>query len=333
MKKTKTKPETEAVETPDVGRLPSDGVPTGFFTKGAKRAPESIESIPSISSTPSPSSALSVVPTSGPVLSDSQKQLAETASHINAVWAEVDGELKDKARKVVAIGLMLVYTSEWGEKEKLIKHGQFGPWLEKNCPAVHQATAYRWMQTAREICNGLEISHDAKFGDLPLYQALTIPEDAVSEAARDIRNKVFSLIDGKSQKQLMWDLKDMNPKKAGGFKVDEKKLQKWLKKNHPELVGTEYPKLPPKIQKEYRRYQLTRKPLTPDQAAKEAARLGEESLTDVCVAIDTGVINNKNWPYASKETQKKTLLICEEGSALLRKALSGESPEPAQSEI
>lgn len=101
-------------------------------------------------------------------------------------------------RKVVVCGLLMLE-----QKEKL-PHGQFLPWLEKNCPNMHRMTATRWMQTTTATLGLLQMSHDVTFEDGDLADVLSLPEEQlISEEAKEVQQRVWGLVDGSSAKHLV----------------------------------------------------------------------------------------------------------------------------------
>jgi hypothetical protein len=86
---------------------------------------------------------------------------------------------------------------------------------------------------------------------------------------RDLK-VVPDLMDGKSAVAFMRDLKlARDPEKAGGFRPDVKALEKWLKENHPALVGTKFNDLPEPLQKAFKKQY---KPESDPEIAAQAER-------------------------------------------------------------
>lgn len=137
------------------------------------------------------------------------------ARHITEAWTETEEVLRSGIRRVIVFGLLLLDTKERGLQTKVIKHGQFLPWLEKNCPNVPQRTAYQWMSLASGVLDSLQICNDCKFDDLPLHQVLQLPPNELPKEAVEVQQKVFNLVDGKSQKQLLFEFRDLEPSTPG----------------------------------------------------------------------------------------------------------------------
>jgi hypothetical protein len=264
-------------------------------------------------------------------LSPGELTLAEeTKDRIKAIrraWKATIEANRRGALATVIFGIYLVETRAWGERTGAIRHGQFLPWLEKQTPDIHHATAYRWMEVATAVLETLQISHRAKFDDTLLHQALTLPEKRLTPDQSALRKALFDLVDGKSMKQLRFELCDVEPAGKGGFPIKPGLFEKWIKKNHPELIGPTgelptYDSLPAKLKKEYRQYQIDH---APRASAKEQAEAlmaqGRENVEEVELKISILILQGSAWTHADTAQLKSLLDRGEEMTALLRKAL------------
>ena len=136
----------------------------------------------------------------------------ETASVIAEAYQRAVQAANGALLQVGACGLLL-----W-EKQRAVKHGEFLPWLAEFCPGINQRTAYRWIDTAKNICGELKVEATAKYAGLPLHQVLQLPAEQLSGRAAKIRRRVDECIDGKSAAQLALRTKGEVSAKAGAPK-------------------------------------------------------------------------------------------------------------------
>lgn len=144
---------------------------------------------------------------------------AATAKQLEKLFTEAQSGM----RRIVAVGLFA-----WEIKETQLKHGEFGPWLEAHAPklcrpdaktgrAKPSAALSNFMGLTKGVLenvgfktiggylkhisnsHGMGICHGGKF--------LLLPEKKVTGEARPLREKIFTLIDGKTQRQLFLEFK------------------------------------------------------------------------------------------------------------------------------
>lgn len=121
---------------------------------------------------------------------------SETASVITEAYRRAVESANGALLQVAACGLLM-----W-EKQRATKHGEFLPWLAERCPEINQRTAYRWIDTAKNLCRVLDIDASSKHAGLPLHQVLQLPGDQLAGRAAKVRKRVDECIDGKSAAQL-----------------------------------------------------------------------------------------------------------------------------------
>jgi hypothetical protein len=169
---------------------------------------------------------------------------AATAKQLNKLFAEAQTGM----RRVVALGLFA-----WQVKETQLKHGEFGAWLAQHCPKLATVNEggrprpSRALQGYMELTKGvlekvgystIEKFHEAilKFpyrGNLTQGALLLLPENKIPQEAMPLREKIFALVDGKTQNQLFWEFKqsddDENPKPKRGQLKGSKGLTKEMR--------------------------------------------------------------------------------------------------------
>jgi len=126
-------------------------------------------------------------------------------------------------RKIVALGL-----AAWEIKETQLKHGEFGPWLAANCPklcrpdsATGKPKASHALSNYMELTKGVlekcgiptiskYLAEVAKFphgGNLNNGGFLLIADKKVPVEVKPLREKICTLVDGKTQSQLFLEFK------------------------------------------------------------------------------------------------------------------------------
>ena len=144
---------------------------------------------------------------------------AAAAKQLNKLFTEAQNGM----RRVVALGLFA-----WEIKEGQLKHGEFGPWLGENCPKLAtvdsvtgKAKPSRALQGYMELTkNVLEscgcptigkyletVAKCANDAHLKPGQFLLIADKKVPETLAPMREKIFELVDGKTQRALFMEFK------------------------------------------------------------------------------------------------------------------------------
>ncbi|HEV2329217.1 MAG TPA: hypothetical protein VGY56_10555 [Verrucomicrobiae bacterium] len=151
--------------------------------------------------------------------SGNDAEAAEQLSHL------FDGA-HNGMRKIIALGVFA-----WELKVGQLKHGQFGAWLAAHCPNLSEihsttqkpvssralrgymdltknvlesagyATIGKFLGSAARLANDANLGH----GQFLLTEAKNVPEKLMP-----IRDKIFEIVDGKTQKQLFVEFKQAN---------------------------------------------------------------------------------------------------------------------------
>jgi hypothetical protein len=155
---------------------------------------------------------------------------AAAAKQLNKLFTEAQNGM----RRVVALGLFA-----WEIKEGQLKHGEFGAWLAEHCPKLATLDSVTgrakpsralsgYMELTKNVlescgCPTIEkyLATVAKFADdanLKPGQFLLIADKKVPETLAPMREKIFSLVDGKTQRALFMEFKqtddDEKPKRG-----------------------------------------------------------------------------------------------------------------------
>lgn len=111
----------------------------------------------------------------------------------------VTNELNETAKQRRArLGLMFIFVKEMGKADKSIPHGEFGPWLDTNCPAIPRATAGDYITEAKSLCECLrwEISEIRNFAP---HKLLTAKTETLTDEEQGRRAKLIDTINNKSK--------------------------------------------------------------------------------------------------------------------------------------
>lgn len=144
---------------------------------------------------------------------------AAAAKQLNKLFTEAQNGM----RRVVALGLFA-----WEIKEGQLKHGEFGAWLAEHCPKLATINSITGKPVASRALSGyMELTKNvlescgcpsiekylatvAKFADdanLKPGQFLLIADKKVPESLAPMREKIFELVDGKTQRSLFLEFK------------------------------------------------------------------------------------------------------------------------------
>jgi hypothetical protein len=138
-------------------------------------------------------------------------------------------------RAIVALGCFA-----WEIKEKQLKHGQWGPWLAEHAPSLCRKDSVTgapkassaltgYMTTTVSVLSSIGFDTIGKFlnavakfpsnGNLSHGQFLLLPDNEVPETVKPLREKIFALVDGKTQKQLFLEFKQAEEDGEGNVKT------------------------------------------------------------------------------------------------------------------
>jgi len=141
-------------------------------------------------------------------------------------------------RGIIALGLFA-----WEVKETMLDHGEWGPWLAANAPGLSRidsstgkpkaSTAFNgFMQLTKGVLEGVGFKTIGKYlatsAKFPTGREfahggfLLIDDKKVPDEIKPLREKIFALVDGKTQKALFMEFKqadeDSNTPKRGRLK-------------------------------------------------------------------------------------------------------------------
>jgi len=156
---------------------------------------------------------------------------AAAAKQLNKLFTEAQNGM----RRVVALGLFA-----WEIKEGQLKHGEFGAWLAEHCPKLatidtvtQKAKPSRALQGYMELtknvlescgCPTIEkylatVAKCANDAHLKPGQFLLIADKKVPESLAPMREKIFELVDGKTQRSLFLEFKQAEDDADGNVNV------------------------------------------------------------------------------------------------------------------
>lgn len=198
----------------------------------------------------------------------------ETAEFLVAAIHDAERAFGNALRKVIVCGLLLNHT-----KERLDKHGEFGPWLREHCfPDLDKdqfdsawRKANRWMDTARAMCGLLDIRHNVEFDGQPLYLILQLESCDLSKEQRAVQSRIFDFLEEKTQSQLQLEWRNADDLTPGGFRPNRAELDDWLAKHgHEKLMGQPFTQLPAKVQEAFHKWRASKlKPVDPKKQLRE----------------------------------------------------------------
>lgn len=125
---------------------------------------------------------------------------------VAATFVELFNDAQNGLRRICAFGVFA-----WSVKLLDLKHGQFGPWVKATFESKgisYRAVRYH-MQLTKSALESVGVKSLkpalAKWQSLPISHCgefLMLPEAKVPEQVKPLREKLFTLIDGKSAKAL-----------------------------------------------------------------------------------------------------------------------------------
>lgn len=124
-------------------------------------------------------------------------------------------------RRIVALGLYA-----WEIKECKLKHGEWGSWLAAHCPRLTRedtagkpkasASLSSYMELTKNVLESVgftvekylkHVSNSQTLGICHGGKYLLLPDKKLSEDARELKEKLCSVVDGKTQRQLFLEFK------------------------------------------------------------------------------------------------------------------------------
>lgn len=148
-------------------------------------------------------------------------------AQVKQTFQELFEGAQNGLRAVVAFGL---YAEEI--KQIKLKHGKFKDWLGATFPEVSYRSVVRHMELATSVmkaCGVKSLKPFFKSATCGTFEhagmLLTAPEKKCDEKAIEIRTKVFSLIDGKSARQLFFEFKQGEEDEDGNVKTKRGRLK------------------------------------------------------------------------------------------------------------
>ncbi len=141
--------------------------------------------------------------------------LKAIAKEVNDGWRDTQALFRKAIERAVYYGSLLL------EAKRLLPHGQFGDWIKTECPQIPERTTRQWMVLAQEAVKALPQIKDI---DIPAHQLLIAPPDTLTDEQRTVQGDFLALLDGKTQKELLWGFKsprggDVTPRDASGKRL------------------------------------------------------------------------------------------------------------------
>lgn len=162
---------------------------------------------------------------------------AAAAKQLNKLFADAQNGM----RRVVALGLFA-----WELKEEKLDHGKFGPWLAKHCPKLATIDSVTgrakpsralsgYMALTTSVLESIGFPTIEKFlntvgkcaneAHLGGGKMLLIADKRVPEELREVRSKIFELVDGKTQRSLFLEFKQAEEDADGNAKKKKGRLK------------------------------------------------------------------------------------------------------------
>lgn len=123
---------------------------------------------------------------------------AELAHAFHALYDEATSGLK----RIIAFGMFCYHI-----QEEYLKKGQFDNWCQQHVPHIKRSAIYLHKSIAKSALEkvGLTVRDALKIargGSIMLIQS-----DTLNDAERELQNRLFTMIEGKSLRQLMLEFK------------------------------------------------------------------------------------------------------------------------------
>lgn len=121
-----------------------------------------------------------------------------------AVAKQLDALITDAEsglRRIVTAGLFIV------EITQDLPHGQFGPWMKAHLPQRSPSTIWNWKALALNVIESCGLKLQQLEFSTPLHKVMALPAAKVPKDAKEVRQKIDELIDGKTYRQLFFEFK------------------------------------------------------------------------------------------------------------------------------
>lgn len=121
---------------------------------------------------------------------------AEVAAEIKREFAETNELTESARRRRARLGLMLIWVKEAGKADDSIPHGQFGGWLEANCPSIPRRTIGDYITEAKSICELLRWQNgEIRHFETPPHLLLSAKPADLKGVEKERREKLAGIID------------------------------------------------------------------------------------------------------------------------------------------
>jgi hypothetical protein len=161
---------------------------------------------------------------------------ADAAEQLSSLFDDAHNGM----RKIIAFGIFA-----WELKQGQLKHGQFGAWLAAHCPKLATAHSTTGKPMASRALNGyMDLTRNvlesagytiqkylgtagklAADANLSHGRFLLIEDKKVPENLKTVRDKIFEIVDGKSQKQLFVEFKQADEDETDSAKPKRGRLK------------------------------------------------------------------------------------------------------------
>lgn len=138
---------------------------------------------------------------------------AKVIAEIEREFAETDELTETARRRRARLGMMLIWIKAAGKADGSIPHGEFGPWMKKNLPAIPMPTAGSYITEAHSIFDllGWQISGIQKF-ETPPHKLLLAKPEVLSPEDKANQKELLKIIDQKSHFQAVTQYKQVEMK-------------------------------------------------------------------------------------------------------------------------
>ena len=135
---------------------------------------------------------------------------AIAAAELNQDFAEIDALQMTARKRRAYLGLKFIWVKEKGKEDGSIPHGQFMPWLEKNCSQIPERTVSHYITEAKGVMErvGWQIRQIGEF-DIPPHRLLDTPSEELKPAERKQQQLLLDLVEGRGKFQPITEYKQV----------------------------------------------------------------------------------------------------------------------------